>query len=97
MRHALDEACDSERRTAVIVSHSFELLNRARDRGHPMHVARFRELCRFLARRRADMPTAGFGDLDAVKLTESKTPALESSPFLTLHRMGLQIFGRLYG
>jgi peptidoglycan/xylan/chitin deacetylase (PgdA/CDA1 family) len=68
MRHALMEAWHAERRSFVIVSHSFELL---RDRHKPPYrgrpdwivIRRFERLCEFLAEHRDKFRTCGFEDV----------------------------------
>jgi hypothetical protein len=98
MRQGLRLAYDARRRTAVIVSHSFELLNRGRTKANPMHVARFVGLCRFLADHRDIMPTVGFADLDPDARGETPVAApLRSSVLFTLPRVGMQLLGRIYG
>ena len=98
MLKGLRLAHDARRRMAVVVSHSFELLNRGRTKANPMHVARFVGLCRFLADHRDTMPTIGFADLNPDVLGETPAAApLRSSALFTLPRVGLQLFGRIYG
>lgn len=80
--------------TFVIVSHSFELLNRARTRANKLVVRRFLRLCRFLAERQDVFRTVGFNDL---ALREGKQSApLTSSMWWTAQRYAQQMVGRVY-
>jgi hypothetical protein len=113
-RHAQLTACSfREMRTAllgawrqgwysfVIVSHSFELLKRRRqrpDRPEPdrLVVRRFDRLCRFLAENRDKFRTAGFADLTAGSVpTVGRTTALRSAPYATLSRVVEQFVRRV--
>lgn len=62
MRAALDHAAANDHGAVTIVSHSFELANRAGTRPAPIHVRRFDALCAMLAARTDDLPTAHFAD-----------------------------------
>lgn len=80
--------------TFVIVSHSFELINRSRTRANKLVVARFLRLCRFLASRQDLFRTVGFNDLS---LREGQQPAaLSSSLWSTAQRYAQQSMGRIY-
>ncbi len=69
LRLVIEQSLAQQRRSAVIVSHSFELLNRARTRSNPLLVRRFERLCEYLAEKKSDAPTTGFAALDAKALT----------------------------
>ena len=99
MRAMLLAAAARGRRTFVIVSHSFELLNRGRDRVNRIHRRRFERLCAFLAEHRARFPTIGFTEMDAVPLGAAGDPSpLASSLWRTGFRMGEQALSNLlYG
>jgi hypothetical protein len=97
MQSVLSRAREAGRHSAVIVSHSFELLNRARTRANPIHVRRFVGLCEFLAARHDEMTTGGFGDLEPDLPGGESEPPLQSSPMLTMHRVSTQLLGRAYG
>ncbi len=56
-----------------IVSHSFELANRAGTAPNKVHVKRFEDLCAFLSRERAIYPTAFFSELRDVALNVPST------------------------
>ena len=64
MAAALDHAADGDHAAVTIVSHSFELANRAGTRRNNVHVRRFEALCALLAARREVLPTARFTDVD---------------------------------
>ena len=87
--------------TFVIVSHSFELLNRQKTRPNAIVLRRFERLCRFLADRQNRFRTVGFHDLaeDDEDLTAyEQGPPLRSNGLRTLSRFAEQAVGRvLYG
>jgi len=100
MRAVLSQSVAQSRKSAVIVSHSFELLNRARDRSSGIVVRRFERFCELLSQTRAQSPTHGFADLDPVRLVESSgtVAPLRSAPWRTASRMVEQAMGTiLYG
>ncbi|MEN3748914.1 polysaccharide deacetylase [Sphingomonas sp. HF-S3] len=74
MRAALDHAVRAGHAAVTIVSHGFELANRAGTRPNRVHVRRFETLCRLLADRRADLPTSHFADRPALPLGRSDLP-----------------------
>jgi peptidoglycan/xylan/chitin deacetylase (PgdA/CDA1 family) len=76
MQHLLKQYVEQDRRSAVIVSHSFELLNSTRTRSNPIVVRRFRRLCEMLASIRPNVGTVGFVDLDESILTAPTRHAL---------------------
>jgi len=63
MRAALDHAVVGRHAATVIVSHGFELANRAGTRANSVHVARFDALCAMLAEARETLVTTWFRDL----------------------------------
>jgi hypothetical protein len=75
MKAALSHAADHEHRAFVIVTHSFEMLSRDRQRANQAVIARFQAMCDAIA---ADprLVSAGFNDLDAVALTRAVDPRL---------------------
>jgi hypothetical protein len=82
----------------VIVSHSFELMNRARTRADPIATRRFADLCRFLAENRDKFHTCGFAELDSQRFSpEPVSPPLKSNPARTIWRFGEQAVRELYG
>lgn len=64
MERLLWASLEAGRRSVVIVSHSFELLDNRRTRPDPIVVRRFEALCRFLDRHRDQFRSRGFGDLE---------------------------------
>jgi hypothetical protein len=74
MRAALDHAADEGHAAVTIVSHSFELANRAGTRPNAVHVARFAALCRLLAERAEMLPTTHFADRPALPLGRDDRP-----------------------
>jgi hypothetical protein len=100
MRTVLAQSVAQARKSAVIVSHSFELLNRTRDRSNRIVVRRFERFCELLGEVRTQAPTCGFADLDPNRLIErSGTVApLRSVAWRTASRMVEQAMGTiLYG
>ena len=91
MQGLLEQAQALGRRSFVILSHGFELLNQAKDRADPVVLARFRQLCNFLGRRRDQFHVRGFQGLvpDPVPLQ----PGPLVSP---LHRTGARMLSQLY-
>ncbi len=93
MRDALDCALAERQQAFTIVSHSFELLSRDRQRANRVIVDRFEAMCRALADRRMTMPTAGFAGL---ALGEVGAPArLKPNPLRTTLRLGEQVISTL--
>lgn len=73
-RAALDHAVRRGHAAVTIVSHGFELANRAGTRPNAVHVRRFDALCRMLAARRAVLPTVHFADRPALPLDREDRP-----------------------
>lgn len=69
-----------------IVTHSFELANRAGTAPNKVHVKRFEDLCAFLSKERRRFPTAFFTELEALPLDK---------PSVLLPSAGLRRMGRL--
>jgi hypothetical protein len=69
-----------------IVTHSFELANRAGTAPNKVHVKRFEDLCAFLSRERKRFPTTFFTELDGMPLDR---------PSVLLPGAGLRRMGRL--
>lgn len=95
LAHAVRSAKAAEHPLFVVVSHSFELLDRARTRPQPIVVRRLRALCRLLAER--GIPTATFPELDAtLPLRAAVEPApVRSNLLRKTHRMLEQAAGHL--
>ena len=71
---ALDHAVADDHAAVTIVSHSFELANRAGTRANAVHVRRFEALCALLDARRDVLPTTWFGDAPALPLDRDDRP-----------------------
>jgi hypothetical protein len=100
MEHFLEQCVAQDRRTAIIVSHSFELLNGARTRSNPFVVGRLRDLCTKLGAIGQRAQTCGFRDLDQGALTVNGSHAapLRSHMWHTGMRVVEQAAGAmLYG
>lgn len=74
MKAALDHAVRGDHAAVTVVSHGFELANRAGTRANAVHVRRFEALCRMLAERREVLETAHFGDRPAMALGRDDAP-----------------------
>ena len=73
-RDALDHAAAAGHAAVTIVSHSFELANRAGTRANAVHVHRYDTLCAMLDERRDVLPTAHFADRPALRLDAADRP-----------------------
>lgn len=74
MKAALDHAVREDHAAVTVVSHGFELANRAGTRANAVHVRRFEALCRMLAERREALETVHFGDRPAMALGQDDAP-----------------------
>lgn len=82
--------------TFVIVSHSFELMNRANFGGDRIVHSRFNRLCAFLDRHRDSFRVCGFQDL-AVQPCVAQPAPLRSTLRRTLARYGVQALRKIAG
>jgi hypothetical protein len=96
MEGLLWQAVETERKAFVILSHNFELLNRAKDRPDDVVVKRFRNLCRFLDRHRDHFCVRGFRDLQGSSVALQPAP-LVSPSWKTGIRVVQQVLRRTYG
>ena len=87
MRAALDHALDRHHAAVTIVSHGFELANRAGTRPNAVHVRRFEALCALLAERATELPTMHFADRPELRLGQYDVP-LGPDPLRTRWRLG---------
>lgn len=94
MRAALDHAVANAHAAVTIVSHGFELANRAGTRPNRVHVRRFEALCAMLAERRDVLPTAHFADRPALALCRRDEP-LGPSLWRTRLRQAEQLWSNL--
>jgi peptidoglycan/xylan/chitin deacetylase (PgdA/CDA1 family) len=70
MRSALGHAADNAHSAFVIVTHSFEMLSRDRQRANRAVIARFEAMCDAIAND-PRLVSAGFNDLDAEQMTRA--------------------------
>lgn len=94
MRDALDHAVRADHVAATIVSHGFELANRAGTRPNAVHVHRFEALCRMLAERRGALVTSHFTGLSTLPLDRDDQP-LGPSLIRTRIRQAQQLWSNL--
>lgn len=74
MQAALDHAVTNDHAAVTIVSHGFELATRDGSRPNTLHLGRFTTLCETLAARRAELPTATFGERPDLPLGRDDRP-----------------------
>ncbi len=74
MRAALGHALDRRHAALTIVSHGFELANRAGTRPNEVHVRRFDAMCALLAAHATAAPTTHFADLPMLALGQDDRP-----------------------
>ena len=94
MRAALDHAVTHDHAAVTIVSHGFELANRAGTRPNAVHVRRFGALCRMLAHRQGGLVTRFFADRPALALGRDDKP-LGPSIVRTRLRQAEQLWSNL--
>ena len=73
------QSIERKRKTFVILSHNFELLNQAKDRPDEIIVNRFHKLCNFLDKNRDVFHMTGFKGLSAEPIDRQPLPL--ASPF----------------
>ncbi len=91
LREGLDFAIANTHPTYTIIGHSFELATRDGRKVNKIAKRRFDGLCRLLADRRDEAPTAHFADLEGISLTENSKPA-SASRARVMHRMAEQLW-----
>ncbi len=91
MEHLLWQALEQRRNSFVILSHGFELLNKAKNRPDDVVIKRFHKLCEFLDRHRDSFRTCGFEGLTLTSITP-QPQSLKSS----FHRTGARMLTQLY-
>lgn len=94
MRDALDHAVRAGHAATTIVSHGFELANRAGTRANAVHVHRFEALCRMLAERRGALTTTHFAEMPELPLDHNDQP-LGPSLIRTRIRQAQQLWSNL--
>ena len=95
MEHLLWQAEAAGRTSFVILSHSFELLNKRKDRADEIVVDRFRRLCAFLDKNRSHFKVRGFQDLHPQSVAVQPAP-LQSPLWRTGMRIASQAYRRVY-
>ena len=94
MRAALEHANAHDHAAVTIVSHSFELANRAGTRANGIHVARLEALCGMLADYRETLPTMHFADRPDLPLNRDDHP-LEPNMLRTSWRRAEQLWSNM--
>jgi len=94
MAAALDHATEAGHALVTIVSHGFELANRAGTRPNAVHVRRFDALCALLGTRREALPTQHFADRPALALDRGDVP-LGPSAYRLYRRQAEQLWSNL--
>jgi hypothetical protein len=87
IKAAIEHAEVEQSPLVTVVTHSFELANRAGTAPNRIHVKRFEALCEWLAQERRRFPTAYFTDLYTIPLDK---------PSVLLPSAGLRRMGRLF-
>lgn len=97
MRWVLNESVARDRPTAVVVSHSFELLNEPRTRANKIHLERFDKLCATMSDLLPATSARSFAEMSADELTRrtALVEPLKSNAFRTAYRMLEQTAGTL--
>jgi hypothetical protein len=78
MKAALEHAVREGHAAVTVVSHGFELANRAGTRPNAVHVRRFEALCGMLAERREMLATAHFADRPEMAIDQDDAPLAPS-------------------
>ncbi|MBO9621341.1 MAG: polysaccharide deacetylase [Sphingomonas sp.] len=94
MRAALDHAARRGHSAVTIVSHGFELANRAGTRPNAVHVGRFEALCAMLDERREALVTTHFAEHPRLPLGQEDRP-LGPSLIRTRLRQAAQLWSNL--
>ena len=94
IRAALEHAVAENHAAVTIVSHSFELANRAGIRPNGIHVRRFDALCEMLRSMREMLPTRHFADRPALRLEAADRP-LAPSALRTRWRQAEQLWSNM--
>jgi len=85
------QALEARRRSFVILSHNFELMNPTKTRPDDVVIARFSKLCRFLSRNHDVFRMGGFASAPAA-LAAVQPPPLSSSSWKAAARMVEQAY-----
>jgi hypothetical protein len=98
MRAVIEQSSTQQQQATVVVSHSFELLNRSRSKSNRLVVRRFEHLCQMLYELRATVVTKGFIELSVDGLTQTRpvsTPP-KSNVLRTASRVAEQAIGTVF-
>lgn len=95
MEGLLWQALEAERKSFVILSHNFELLNPAKNRPDDVVIERFRKLCSFLDKNRDSFCVQGFRNLKP-RIVQQQPKPLTSPLWKTGMRMMEQLYRRRY-
>lgn len=90
------QALAQQRKSFMMLSHNFELLNAARNRPDPIMIKRFARFCRFMSDNRDSLRMRGWKESSPMAAT-SQPPVLSSPLWKTCHRMAQQAMRRRYG
>jgi len=90
------QALEAGRKSFVILSHSFELLNRAKDRPDDIVVERFKKLCAFMEKNQDSFHMRGFHGLEP-QITHTQPPPLVSPVWRTGYRLLEQGYRKRFG
>lgn len=85
------QALEAGRNAFVLLAHSFELLNPAKDRVDPVVLDRFHKVCAFLDKNRDSFRSTGFHGLAPIA-SPSQPPPLASPLYRTCLRMAQQAY-----
>ncbi|HVI99209.1 MAG TPA: polysaccharide deacetylase [Sphingomonas sp.] len=94
IRAALEHAITEHHAAVTIVSHSFELANRAGTRANGIHVRRFEALCEMLRALRHDLPTQHFADRPPLRFDAADRP-LAPNTLRTRWRQAEQLWSNM--
>jgi hypothetical protein len=94
MHAALDHAVHEDHAAVTIVSHGFELANRAGTRPNAIHVRRFEALCALLQDCASALPTVHFADRPALRLDQADVP-LAPNALRTRWRQAEQLWSNM--
>jgi hypothetical protein len=95
LKHLLWQSIKNDRKSFVMLSHNFELMNTDRDKSDPVMIKRFRQFCEFMAKNKIHFHLRGFHDL-VPQIGVNSPTMLSSSRWLTLNRTIEQIWRRRY-
>lgn len=95
IKHLLFQSIETNRKSFVMLSHNFELMNANREKPDPVMIKRFRQFCEFMQDHASQFCMRGFHQLD-VNTSDNPTNMLDSPKWLTINRVIEQIWRRRY-